>query len=77
MSTYSQSRLTCTFFLGGEFWGDWVEKPCSKLGLDFSKRGLSTSSYTSLFSSSTITLRSIDWQTQMQFLAKQSWKVIF
>jgi len=52
--------MICALFLGGKFAEGRVKKPNSKSGLDFSKRGLTTSSYTSLSSSNTKTLQPID-----------------
>jgi len=77
MSTYSQLILTQVIFSSGESRRGWEEKPNSKLRLDFSKRGFTTSSYTSSLGFNTKTLRLINWQAQMQFHTKQSKKVIF
>jgi hypothetical protein len=60
MSTYSQLRLIQTLLLNGEPRRGQEEKPCSKLGLDFPKRGFTTSSYTSLTRSNTKTSWPID-----------------
>jgi hypothetical protein len=57
--------------------GDRAEKLGSKSSLDFSKRGLTTSSYTSLYGFSTKTSPPIDWQAWMQFPTKQSSKIVF
>ncbi len=54
------SILTQVLFLSHEFGKGQEEKPSSKSGLDFSKTGFRTSSYTSLSSSNTKTLRPID-----------------
>ncbi len=44
MSTYSQSKLTNALFSSGESRGGGTEKLGSTSNLDFSKRGLKTSS---------------------------------
>jgi hypothetical protein len=47
-------------FFEWRIWGGQAKKPSSKLGLDFSKKGFTTFSYTSLLSSNTKTSWPID-----------------
>jgi hypothetical protein len=60
MPIYSQYKLIHVLFLGSEFRGGQVDKLSSTSGLNFSKRGLTTSSWTSLFGSNTKTSRPIN-----------------